>query len=86
MTLRSLADVLRADQLSLIQPDFDGNEGSLSDLELLSDALAQAIAAHESGHIVGPGVDELALRRAERQARRADARRMLAVHVVGGAA
>jgi hypothetical protein len=86
MTLRSLADVLRADQLSLIQPDFEGDVDSLSDLDLLSDALAQATAAREGGHVVGPEIDELALRRSERRARRSDARRTLATQVVGGAA
>jgi hypothetical protein len=60
-------------------------ESDLSDLELLSSALQDAMDAHRAGLIVGPGVDEVALRRAERRARRADAARMLRA-VPGGAA
>ncbi|MCT2587774.1 hypothetical protein [Actinophytocola gossypii] len=57
----------------------------LSDLELLSSALQDAMDAHRAGVLVGPGVDEVALARAERRARRRDAARLLRV-VPGGAA
>jgi hypothetical protein len=50
---------------------------SMSDAELLSSALLDALEAHRIGLVVGPGVDEVALRRAERRARRADAARLL---------
>lgn len=56
-----------------------------SDLSLLADALLAAEDARRSGTIVGPVVDEIALRRAERRARRSDARRVLRTHI-GGAA
>lgn len=49
----------------------------LSDQELLSAALREAVDAHRTGVIAGPVVDEVALRRAERRARRADAARLL---------
>jgi hypothetical protein len=54
-------------------------EAGLSDLALLSSALEEAVTAHRAGVIVGPGVDEVALRRAECRARRADAARRLCV-------
>jgi hypothetical protein len=57
----------------------------LSDLELLSSALQEAMDAHRLRLLIGPAVDEVALRRAERRARRADAVRMLRA-VPGGAA
>ena len=45
----------------------------LSDLELLTVALADATGAHQRGELAAPwGVDEMALRRAERRARHAD--------------
>lgn len=58
----------------------------LSDLELLSSALQDATAAYHLGVIVGPVVDEVALRRAERQARRQDEARMLLLTIPGGEA
>lgn len=64
----------------------EGHEAdSLSDLELLSSALQEAMDAHRQRLLIGPAVDEVALRRAERRARRADAARMLRA-VPGGAA
>jgi hypothetical protein len=64
------------------------NSGELSDLDLLSAALQDAVAAHREGVIVGPGLDEVALRRAERRARRRDLARLaeLVPAVPGGAA
>jgi len=45
----------------------------LSDLELLTVALADATGAHQRGELAAPwGVDEMALRRAERRAHQAD--------------
>ncbi len=41
----------------------------LSDLELLSVALQDAMAAQRAGVIAGPRLDEFALERAERRAR-----------------
>jgi hypothetical protein len=61
-------------------------DGDLSDLELLADSLQRAMDAHGQGLIVGPGLDEIALRRAERRARRKDAALALRTVVVGGAA
>jgi hypothetical protein len=58
----------------------------LGDLELLSAALQDAMDAHRQGVIVGPAVDEVALARAERRARRRDTSRMLRTVVPGGAA
>jgi hypothetical protein len=52
-------------------------DGELSDVELLSSALADAVDAHRLGLVVGPVVDEVALRRVERRAQRADFRRWL---------
>jgi hypothetical protein len=57
----------------------------LSDLELLASALQEAMDAHEKGVIVGPMVDEVALARAARRARRRDTSRAMRT-VVGGAA
>ena len=57
----------------------------LSDLELLAIALQDAMDAHREGVIVGPSVDEVALARAERRARRRDAARVLRMSA-GGAA
>lgn len=61
--------------------DLDG----LSDLELLSSALQDAVAAQREGVLVGPCLDEVALARAARRARRRDAVRLVCV-VPGGAA
>ncbi|GAB2763975.1 hypothetical protein GCM10027174_45770 [Salinifilum aidingensis] len=47
-------------------------ESELSDLELLSQAAREATEAREAGVITGPELDEVALRRAERRAGRAD--------------
>jgi hypothetical protein len=87
MTLRSIAEVLRADRLSLVADGvlIDDSE-QLSDLALLSNALTEALAAQESGEVIGPEIDELTLRRAERRARRADGRRALHVQILGGVA
>jgi hypothetical protein len=57
----------------------------MSDLELLSAALQDAMDAHREGVIVGPAVDEVALARAERRARRRDTSRALRT-IEGGAA
>ncbi|MGH3876503.1 MAG: hypothetical protein ACRDSK_05630 [Actinophytocola sp.] len=57
----------------------------LSDLDLLASALQDAMDAHRQGVVVGPAVDEVALARAARRARRRDAARALRT-VVGGAA
>jgi hypothetical protein len=56
-------------------------EAELSDLELLSQALQEALDAYASGVIGGPGLDEMGLRRAERRARRADMARLLKTRV-----
>jgi hypothetical protein len=87
MTLRPIAEVLRADRLSLVENDalIDDSE-QLSDLDLLSAALTEALAAQDSGEVIGPEIDELTLRRAERRARRADGRQALHVQVLGGVA
>jgi hypothetical protein len=53
-------------------------DGELSDVALLLSALEDAVDAHRQGLVVGPVVDEVALRRAERAARRSDVRRWLA--------
>lgn len=56
-----------------------GRVDGLSDVELLLSALAEAVDAKEAGVLMAPfgvdGVDEVALRRAERAARRSDAAR-----------
>lgn len=62
------------------------DEMKLSDLELLAVALQDAMDAHRAGVIVGPAVDEVALARAARRARRRDAARMLRTVVSDGAA
>lgn len=49
----------------------------LSDLELLSSALQDALDAHAAGVLVGPAVDEVGWESAARRARRADAARKL---------
>ncbi|MPZ85230.1 MAG: hypothetical protein GEV28_34520 [Actinophytocola sp.] len=62
-----------------------GPEGDeLSHLDLLSSALHEAMDAHRQGVIVGPVVDEVALARAARRARRRDTTR--ALHTVPGGA
>lgn len=57
----------------------------LSELQLLAAALQDAMDAHRQGVVVGPAVDEVALARAARRARRRDTSRTLRT-VVGGAA
>jgi hypothetical protein len=57
----------------------------LSELQLLAAALQDAMDAHRQGVIVGPAVDEVALARAARRARRRDTSRTLRT-TVGGAA
>lgn len=59
---------------------------STSALELLSSALQDAMDAHRTGLIVGPNVDEVAFRRAQRRALRADVARLLSAPGQGGAA
>ncbi|MCA1194179.1 hypothetical protein [Saccharopolyspora sp. 6V] len=56
-------------------------ESELSDLELLAHAAQAAEDAQCRGVLGGPGMDEVQLRRAERRARRQDARRVQAVRV-----
>ena len=57
-------------------------ESELSDLELLAQALQEAMDARAAGVLGGPGLDEVQLKRAERRARRADAARLLKTRVV----
>ncbi|PKW14150.1 hypothetical protein [Saccharopolyspora spinosa] len=56
-------------------------ESELSDLELLSQAAQEALDAHNRGVIGGPGMDEVALERAARRARKADTARLLKTRV-----
>lgn len=49
----------------------------LSDVMLLVDALVDAVEAHGAGVLGGPGVDEVAFRRAFGRAQRADAAHVL---------
>ena len=44
------------------------NNEQLTDLELLSTALREAMEAQQNGMVIGPAVNELSLRRAERRA------------------
>jgi len=58
--------------MSNATPDHSRDSEELSDLELLTVALADATGAHQRGELAAPwGVDEMALRRAERRARHA---------------
>lgn len=66
--------------------EFGSDDIDLNDLELLSTALADALDAQSRGLVIGPPVDEVTLRRAERSARRADGRRQHATLVLGGVA
>jgi hypothetical protein len=59
---------------------------TLSDLELLASAVRAALDAHAAGVLLGPVLDEVALERAARRARRRDAARMLRTVVAGDAA
>ncbi|MCA1228644.1 hypothetical protein [Saccharopolyspora sp. 6M] len=56
-------------------------ESELSDLELLAQAAQEAEDAQRRGVLGGPGMDEVQLRRAERRARRQDARRVQSTRV-----
>lgn len=57
-----------------------------SNQDLLAEALQDAMDAHDAGLIVGPGVDEVALRRARRRALRAETAHVLRTRASGGAA
>lgn len=63
-----------------IDPDVD-SYADLSDLELLATALHDALTAQHAGVLGGPGVDEAALARAARRARRRDASALLRTQV-----
>lgn len=63
-----------------VDPDVDGY-AELSDLELLATALHDALTAHCSGVLGGPGVDDIALHQAARRARRRDASVLLRTQV-----
>ncbi|MEV0057265.1 hypothetical protein AB0H34_43085 [Saccharopolyspora shandongensis] len=56
-------------------------ESELSDLELLSQAAQEAMDAHASGVIGGPGMDEMQLKRSARRARKADTSRLLKTRI-----
>lgn len=62
------------------------NDFDASDLALLADALQDAVDAQAAGRIIGPTVDEVALRRARRRAFRADFARRMRVASVDGVA
>lgn len=62
------------------------SDTNLSDLELLASAAQDAMDAHQQGVIVGPAVDEVALRRAARRAIARDTAQLLRTAVAGGAA
>jgi hypothetical protein len=61
-------------------------DADASDLTLLAGALQDAVDAKAAGRIIGPTVDEVALRRAQRRAFRADLARQMRVATVDGAA
>jgi hypothetical protein len=61
-------------------------DANASDVALLAEALQDALDAQKEGRIVGPIVDEVALRRARRRAFRADLARELRTVDVDGAA
>jgi hypothetical protein len=63
-----------------IDPDIDGY-ADMSDLELLATAVHEALTARHEGLLGGPGVDEAALARAARRARRRDASALLRAQV-----
>jgi hypothetical protein len=62
------------------------DQDDLSDLELLASATREALDAHAAGVLVGPALDEVALERAARRARRQDVARLLRTVVAGDAA
>jgi hypothetical protein len=58
-----------------------------SDTDLVTDALRDAVAAHEAGELAAPfGLDEIALRRARRRALRSDIARQMGRPDTDGAA
>jgi hypothetical protein len=61
-------------------------DADASDLTLLADALQDAVDAKTTGRIIGPAVDEVALRRVQRRAFRADLARQMRAATVDGAA
>jgi hypothetical protein len=63
-----------------VDSDLDGY-ADLSDTELLATALHDAVAAQHAGVLGGPGVEETALERAARRARRRDASALLRTQV-----
>ena len=84
----SITSLHREDHLRLVD-EVDGDFAdatAMGDLELLSAALQEALQAQENGDVIGPVVDEVTLRRAERRARRADSRREQNTLVLGGVA
>jgi hypothetical protein len=66
--------------------EFGSDDIDLNDLELLSTALAEALDAKGRGLVIGPPVDEVTLRRAERHARRVVGRRERNTMVLDGVA
>jgi hypothetical protein len=67
----------RARQVSDTPADDVGDRvDGLSDMELLSSALQDALAAYASGVLIGPGLDEVGLRRAAWLAWASDANRL----------
>lgn len=84
----SITSFRREDRLHLVD-EIVGDVADVSamgDLELLSAAFQEALQAQENGEVIGPDVDEVTLRRAERRARRADGRREQSTLVLGGVA
>lgn len=84
----SITSFHRDDRLSLV--DEVGGDvahaSAMGDMELLSAALQEALQAKDNGEVIGPDVDEVTLRRAERRARRADSLREQNTLVLGGVA
>ncbi len=71
---RLYAERVVMDNIDAGQPD---READLSDLELLSFALEDAMDAYRKGVLIGPAPDLVVWGRAQRRARRADAARAL---------
>lgn len=84
----SITSIHCEDRLHLVDEPIGGvaDVSTMGDLELLSVALQEALQAQENGEVIGPKVDEVTLRRAERCARRADGRREQNTVVLGGVA
>jgi hypothetical protein len=59
---------------------------TMSDLDLLASAAREALDAQAAGVLVGPALDEVALGRAARLARRRDMVRRMSTVVAGDAA